>query len=460
MADERDTDFTRRTYVRLAGLAGAAGMTGLAGCSGSGGSGGSDGSGDSGGSDETDGGMDTATETDSGGSSDGNALEIVHWWTAGGEKQALDALLEGFREEHPDVEVTNNPAPGGAGSALDTVIRNRVLNEDPPSTFQIWPGQSLNPYTEADLLESLDDVWSDSMRENYRGGVQDLAQGGTESFVAVPINIHRLNNLFYNVEVVESAGVDPSDINDPNQLEGVLDTIAQETDAVPMAHQTQAPWSTIQLWESVFIGTNGVGNYRDVLSGNVSSYESEIKTSLERVAAYSEYYNDDSGSISWDQANAKVVEGNAAFIHQGDWAAGQYRTADGFEFDSDWGMTSFPGTSGVYHVVTDSFVFPTNNPSPEATEQFLSYCGTVDAQARFNPVKGSIPPRTDVPTDPFGPFLQSQIEDFRNSNSQPPTIAHGTGVPPEAKSNIEEAFAGFIESYDVNGTYQGIRDAF
>jgi glucose/mannose transport system substrate-binding protein len=181
-----------------------------------------------------------------------------------------------------------NPAPGGAGSALDTVIRNRVLNQDPPSTFQIWPGQSLNPYTEADVLESIGDEWDDGMRENYREGVQELAQAGTDSYVAVPINIHRLNSLFYNVDVVEDAGVDPESINDPDQLVDALDTIAQETDAVPMAHQTQAPWSTLQLWEDVFVGTNGVDNYRDVLAGNVSDYESEVRTSLERVATYAD----------------------------------------------------------------------------------------------------------------------------------------------------------------------------
>ncbi len=463
MADDVDPELARRAYVRLAGLAGAAGTAGLAGCSGSGGSGGSGGSDGSDGSDGSggsDGGDVEEVTEDSGGSTDGDGLEIAHWWTAGGEKEAILALLDGFRQEHPDVEVINNPAPGGAGSALDTVIRNRVLDENPPSTFQIWPGQSLHPYTEADLLESLDDVWSDSMRDNYRGSVRELARTGAGRLVAVPINVHRLNNLFYNVEVVEDAGVDPSTIDDPAQFERALETVAQETDAVPMAHQTQAPWSTVQLWESVLIGANDVDTYRDVLSGDVSSSESEITASLERVAAYGEHYNDDSGSVSWDQANAKVVEGNAAFVHQGDWAAGQYRTADDFEFDADWGMTPFPGTSGVYHVVADSFVFPTDNPSPEATEQFLRYCGTVDAQERFNPVKGSIPPRTDVPTDEFGPFLRAQIEDFRSSDAQPPTIAHGTGVLPETKLGIEEAFAGFVERYDVDDTYRGIRDAF
>jgi len=123
-------------------------------------------------------------------------------------------------------------------------------------------------------------------------------------------------------------------------------------------------------------------------------------------------------------------------------------------------MVPFPGTSGVYQSVIDSFVFPTNNPSPEATEKFLNYAGTVDAQERFNPIKGSIPPRTDVPMDEFGDFLSRQFEDFQNSNTQPPAIAHGTAVAPAIQSSLSEVFANFNGSLDVDSAYEGIRDAF
>jgi glucose/mannose transport system substrate-binding protein len=84
----------------------------------------------------------------------------------------------------------------------------------------------------------------------------------------------------------------------------------------------------------------------------------------------------------------------------------------------------------------------------------------VHAQRRFNTRKGSIPPRTDVPMDEFGPFLQQQSEDFANSEEQPPTIGHGTAVRPEIKSNIEGAFAGFNESGNVDETYNQLVDAF
>ncbi len=451
-------DVSRRQYLALASALGAAGV---AGCTGGGG-------GDQtteepteqpGGTTSSDGGGGEATETTQS-SGSGEPLEIVHWWTAGGEKQAINALLEGFKEKYSGAQVTNNPAPGGAGSALDTVIKNRVLNQNPPSTFQIWPGQSLQPYLEGDVLNDIgESVWTQEVRDAYLDGVEALAKP-EDTYVAVPLNIHRLNNLFYNTSVMKNAGVDPSSISNPQALLDAMKTIDEQTDAAPMAQQTQSSWSTIQLWEDVFIGMHGVDTYMNVLDGKVKANESAVRSALDMVTKYQQYFNKDAGSISWDQANSKVINGGAAMIHQGDWAAGQYKASESFEFENQWNYVPFPGTSKVYHIVSDSFVFPSNNPSPDTTRKFLQYCASVEGQEIFNPIKGSIPPRTDVPTKEFGPFLTSQIEDFGNSNRQPPTIAHGTGVTPEVKSNVEGVFAGFLEQWNVDKAYNGLVSAF
>jgi glucose/mannose transport system substrate-binding protein len=456
-----DSDYSRRTYLKRAAAAGVVGMAGVAGCTGGNdGGGSSNGSNGSGGSSNASGGGGGNSSNSGGNGGSGNELEIIHWWTAGGEQDALKALLDGFRKKHPDVGVNNNPAPGGAGSAQDAVVRNRVLNGNPPSTFQIWPGESLTPYIEGDVLEDIGgSVWNDEMRNAYLEGPKKLSQPNG-NYVAVPLNIHRLNNLFYNTSVVEEAGVDPSSITDPKALTDALSTVDSETDAVGMAHSTQDAWVTLQLWESAFIGEQGVDAFTDMLNGNVSKHEQGVKSALKRVTEYREYFNEDAGSVAWDQANSGVINGDAAFIHMGDWAAGQYESQDGFAYKNDWNQVPFPGTEGVYTIVVDSFVFPSENPSPDATTKFLKYCGSTDGQRRFNPIKGSIPPRTDVSNEPFGPFLTSQRKDFENSNSQPPTIAHGTGVTPDQKSSMEEAFSGFTENWNVNGTYSNIESAF
>ncbi|WP_290817580.1 ABC transporter substrate-binding protein [Halovivax sp.] len=421
---ERHT--TRRRYLRGAGAVGAAGAAATAGW------------------------------LDASGLGQEEQFEIVHWWTAGGEEEALDALLEGYQEDNPEVEIDNNPAPGGAGSALDAAIRSRIVDETPPSTFQIWPGESLRPYTDADVLESVEDLWDDEMREAYLDSVMEAASPEDE-LVSVPINIHRLNNLFYNVEVVEEAGIEPAEIDDPVDLLDALET-ADGAGFTGMAHQTTTEWSTVQLWETVLIAQHGVDDFERYIAGETEGLEEAVRESLELVVDYGDYFSPDAGAIAWDEGNAQVIDGAAAFIHQGDWAAGQYGEAD-FEYETEWDYVAYPGTEGIYSLVMDSFVYPQPNPSPEATESFLAYCGTVDAQERFNPIKGSIPPRTDVPTDEFPPFLQDQMDDFEASDQQPTTIAHGSAVRPEIASEIDEAFAAFIETWDVDATTERLLEA-
>lgn len=430
MNDDHSRTISRRTYLRASGATTAAAVAGLAGCM--------------------------------GGDDDGNGegeLEIAHWWTAGGEEDAIEALIEGFQEEYPDYEVDNNPTPGGAGSALEADVRNRVIDGNPPSTFQIWPGEALTLYTEEDLLEDIsDDVWDDEMEEAYLDGPRELSQDDDGAYVAVPINIHRLNNLFYNVEVVEDAGIDPEEIEDPEALLEALEAV-EDAGSVGMIHQTQEPWSTLQLWENVLLGLDADA-YQTTIDGDPESVEEEVMESLELTAEYAEYFNDDASSVAWDEANNRIINGEAAFLHQGDWAAGQYEASEDFEFGEDWDYVPFPGTEGLYQTVMDSFVMPAENPSPEATEAFLTYAGTTDAQARFNVEKGSIPPRTDVDMDEFTEFLQAQMEDFEGSEDQPPQIAHGLALPPDQHSDMEGVFANFNESFDADQAYDGIVSVF
>jgi glucose/mannose transport system substrate-binding protein len=426
---QQHTELSRRRFVTAAG---AAGLAGVAGCLGPGSSG-----------------------------SSSNALEVAHWWSKGDGNAAINAVMEGFKEEYPDVKITENLVSGGAGQNLRDNIRTRIQNKNNPSTWQSWPGKELQPFVEADLLKDIESsVWDkNDMKSAYLEGVKQAAKPGG-NYVTVPINIHRLNNLFYNVEVVEEAGVDLSSADSPSALLDMLAQIDDATDAAPMANQTKAPWSTMQLWAQVLLGQSGMDTYMAVAEGNVSSNESAVRESLQTVASYKDYFNKDAGSISWTEANGQVINGNAATIHQGDWAAGAYRGTDGFAFEENWNQVPFPGTEGLYALNMDSFPYPVNNPSPDATTKFLRYLGTVDAQERFNPKKGSIPPRTDVPDDAFGPFLTRQKADFAESDAQPPSMTHGLGVTPQTLSNLKSAIATFTANWNLDKAYTQIESAF
>lgn len=386
-------------------------------------------------------------------------LELAHWWTPEAARAAMDALQEGFLEEYPEHEIDDRAVAGGAGDALQTVIRQRVLERDPPGTWQAWPGANLMPYVEADVLQDIEEeVWDENdMKDAYLQGPMDAARPGGQ-FVTVPLNIHRINNLFYSIPVLEDAGVDPQALEDPQDLIEALETL-DAAGYIGLPHQTAQPWATLQLWANVLLGISDAATYESVMDGDVSGNEDAVREALELTSEMSEYFPDDSSSLDWPQAQNYLINEEGGFHQQGDWAGGNLIEDDDMEFQEDWDMIPFPGTGHMYMLNMDSFPAPQNSPSPQATLDWCRYCGTVDAQERFNPLKGSIPPRTDVPSDNFNPFLQRQMDDFENSDVQPVSVAHGLAVPPDQHSDMESAIANFMDDWNVDDAYDEIVDA-
>ncbi|WP_435096459.1 ABC transporter substrate-binding protein [Halarchaeum sp. P4] len=428
MTDDNTTkSVTRRGYLTAAG---ATGVAALAGCAGGG-----------------------------GGSKE---LEILHGWSGGDGAAAFDSMLKGFKEAYPDVTVNDKAIGGGGNTSLNTRINTRLGNNNPPSSWAEWPGKNLIQFTDADLLGDIEeDVWSkNNMKEAYLQGPKDAAKpAGT--YVAVPTNIHRMNNLFYNQTVIDEAGVDVSSIKTPSDLTAALQKVEENTDAIGMAQSSQSPWTTLQLWASVFLGQSGWEAYQAFMEGNGD--KAAIADAFKTINEYSEYFNSDAGTVGWQEANNLLINGKAGFFHQGDWAAGMYSGTENFAYKSDWNHAVFPGTDGHYAMNMDSWVYPSNNPSPEQTKKWLTYVGTKDAQIRFNTKKGSIPPRSDVPMDEFSEFQTNQYSDFQDSSAQPPSVAHGLATTPGVLSSLKTAISQNYSGYSDSAaekTAQAFVDAF
>jgi glucose/mannose transport system substrate-binding protein len=385
-----------------------------------------------------------------------NPIELLHAWSSGDGNAAIAALIEGFQEAHPEVEFAEEPVNGAARGNLDQVVSNRLQANDPPSTFQTWPGATLTKFGDA-YADIEGDVWNDDLKENYLPGPKRQAQlDGT--YVTVPLNIHRINNLFYNTAVLEEAGVDPESLSSPADVVDACGAVSENTDAVPFAQQTSSPWSTVQLWETILLAQAGIDGYTAFTEGEGDV--DQVRSALENVVALREHYPSDASSISFTEANTMVMEGDAAFIHQGDWAAGAYSGNDEFNYGEDWGQVTYPGSQGSYLLNMDSFPYFDNNPSPEATKTFLSYCGSAEGQVRFNREKGSIPPRKDADVSELNTFQQDQYDDFTGADNQPPSIQHGLAVSPQISTNIGSAFSGFLEDYDADATAEALIGSF
>lgn len=395
-----------------------------------------------------------------------NELEIMIAWTGEDGAAGFDALHEGFKREYPDVPTKINDNPGGAGTGLATALDTRLFNENPPGTWGFFPGKDLAPYAEASLLNSItESVWEEeNLGDVIPEYLDQLNRFEGIGHIGVPIEFNRLNNLFYNIEVVDKAGVDPSSVSSPSGLLDLMKQVESETDAGGMAQSSKGAWTVFQLWETILLGEYGYDVYTTYLDGDIESIENEVKGALKVYKDYREYFNEDAGSISFNESASTLIAGEAAFYHQGDWAVGNFNRADDFAYDEQWQHVPFPGSGDAFLGQASSFMYPANNPAPEATLRWLQYCGTKDAQIRFNSLKGGVPCRRDAPMDDdefsFNEHQKSQYDDFLNANNLNGTIAHNNVVVPQIKTNMYGVFSTFKGSYDIDKAFNGMVDAF
>ena len=63
------------------------------------------------------------------------SVEVVHWWTSGGEKAAVDVLKA--QVEKDGFTWKDGAVAGGGGSTAMTVLKSRAVAGNPPGVAQI-----------------------------------------------------------------------------------------------------------------------------------------------------------------------------------------------------------------------------------------------------------------------------------------------------------------------------------
>lgn len=381
-------------------------------------------------------------------------IELYHHFVGDAEYAGVEALIEGFSQREPGVTIDER-----GEEELSLKVKSRILTEDPPDVWDAWPGETLRPYNNANSLMDLTDLWDRrDLADGYVEGTIEAARVDGQQ-VAVPLDVYRINNLFYNVEYVDRAGVDPSNLDSPRALLDVLDTIDAELDAIAFPLHMRDPFGVLQFWETLLLAEHGPAVYESVIDGGAGDHRDAIRESLSLLEAFATFAPDDALFYSTVDTDERVVDGEAVFKHDGDWAAGVFLDADDFTYGSDWDHIPFPGTDGCYQLNMNALVASAESTNQDAVKSFLAYAGSVDGLHRFNEAKGSLPPRADVPVDEFSPFHRDQHAAFEQSRAQPLSITHGLAVEPDRLTELKTAVASFVTEFDVEETTSQFVDA-
>ncbi|MCQ3932393.1 MAG: carbohydrate ABC transporter substrate-binding protein [Chloroflexi bacterium] len=374
------------------------------------------------------------------------SLEIFSWW-AGNEGPALEALLALYNEQHPGVEVINATVAGGSGVNARAVLKTRMEGGEPPDSFQVHAGQELiGTWVAAERMEDLtflfeEQGWFDVFPE----GLIDLLST-EEGIWSVPVNIHRSNVLWYNPAKLEEWGVEV-----PATWDDFLASCPTLQDAGVTPLVVGEAWTVNHLWESVALGVLGAEGWNGIWTGETDLAGEEFLAVWDTFGKVLECSNfgEDNAGLPWEQAIDRVVDGAAAFNVMGDWAAGYMTTTRELVPGEGFGYAPAPGTDGVFMMLSDSFGLPVGAPNRDAAVAWLTLLGSKEGQDTFNPLKGSIPARTDgdvTNTELYNTYLQSAAADWA-VDTIVGSLVHGAA----ANENFAGNFGSVVDLYTTSG---------
>ncbi|MBS0433835.1 MAG: carbohydrate ABC transporter substrate-binding protein [Proteobacteria bacterium] len=369
-------------------------------------------------------------------------VEVLHWWTSGGEAKAaaeLKATMQKKGHTWKDFAVA-----GGGGDSAMTVLKSRVVSGNAPAAAQI-KGPSLQEWAREGVLANMDGVakaekWDELLPKAIADGLKYKG-----NYIAAPVNVHRVNWLWANPEVFKKAGAKLPTTWDEFF---VAAEALKKAGVIPVAHGGQN-WQDFTTFESVALGVGGADFYKKALvhldAGSLKG--ATMQKVLETFKKVKGYTDKNAPGRDWNLATAMVIKGEAGMQLMGDWAKGEFLAA-GKVPGKDFACIAAPGTAKSYTYNVDSFaLFKLKDPANQKAQQDLaSAIMSPEFQEVFNLNKGSIPVRLGMKLDKFDDCAKTSSADFVASSkagSLVPSIAHGMSVPSAVEGAMKDVVSQF-----------------
>jgi len=370
-------------------------------------------------------------------------VEVLHYWTSGGEAKSvaeLKKIMQAKGHVWKDFAVA-----GGGGDNAATVLKSRVVSGNPPAAAQI-KGPAIQEWANEGVLANLDAVAKAEKWDSLLPGVVANVMKYKGNYVAAPVNVHRVNWMWANANVLKKAGVSTAP-KTWDEFFAAADKV-KAAGLIPVAHGGQN-WQDFTTFESVVLGVGGPEFYQKALVQlDQAALNSPTMTKAVQTFRKIKSYTDPAApGRDWNLATAMVIKGEAAFQFMGDWAKGEFSAA-GLKPGEGFLCAAAPGTGNAYTFNVDSFIMfkLKDEAAQKAQGDLASAILSTQFQEVFNQNKGSIPVRLGHDMAQFDDCAKLSASDFvatAQSGGLVPSVAHGMAVSPAAEGAIKDAVSQF-----------------
>ncbi len=375
-------------------------------------------------------------------------LEVVSWWVSPSEHPAFEVLLNAFKAGNPDVDVIDGSIAGGGGSNVQVALAARLQAGDPPDVWQTFLGSSMRAWVDAKRIVDVSGVYERSGLDSTMP--QALLDAATYRVKAwgVPTGSHRGNVLWFNQRMLRDAGVAvPGPGYTTEAFEADLKKVAA-SGKTALCLGGKDRFTATELFENTLLGVIGTDGWARIKDDSFDWRGSQLRQALSTFAEIVSRADPNAGGLTWDQAAKKLATGQCAFLSMNDSVYGELEADKAVE-GKDFGYVPYPGTTGAYLAIVDTFVVSSDARDGVNAMKFMATIADPKTSLEFNKVKGSVPIRNDVDVSSL-PAYQRQASESLWKDKILLSITHGELMSTDFQHGVYDAVSAFVQSKNTN----------
>ncbi|MGF1709315.1 ABC transporter substrate-binding protein [Vibrio kagoshimensis] len=373
------------------------------------------------------------------------SVEMLHWWTADGEESALAVVAEQF--DSLPFTLKSEPITGGGGGPAKAILQARAIAGYSPD-IALMEGPAIQSWAALGFLNNVNEVaashgWDQSLYPDIKAIHQYDG-----NYVAIPLNIHRLNWMWINRKVLNQ-----HQLSSPQTWESLLLALTTlKANGVSPLALGEDPWQIVQIFENIAFGVGGANYYRqafvDLDPDALNS--SETLEALNRFRALANIVGNDLPNISWNQGTKALLDGEYAFQFTGDWALGEMFSFEG-EIPDYIECSAFPSTEKGFIYNVDSLAFFTKITGEDRNMvPIMSSLSSPQFLLKFSQKKGSIPAQTNISVNELSRCQQKSYQDYTHASTKGasmPSLTDSMAVNPVLQNAVSnELYRYFMDS--------------
>ena len=342
------------------------------------------------------------------------SISVLAVWT-GEEGKNFQAVIDGFKQEYPNVKVAYKSASEPA-----TVLSTAVEGGNPPDIAALPQPGFMTDFAERNALKPID-FMKDKIEEGYSQSWLDLGTVNGKLY-GLFFKGGNKSTVWYNVHAYEDAGVEPAETW--ADFLSNSDTI-KASGVPPYSIGGANGWTLTDLFENIYAHSAGPEKYRQLSKHEIPYTDQSVVDALTEMGKVLQPDNMAGGVSSALQTDfptsvtqVYTTPPKAAQVMEGDFVNGVITGETKAKASTDFNVFPFPAASdankGVVVGGGDVMVMFKDNPAARA---FMEYLATPEAGVPWAKAGGFASPNKNFDASNYpDEITKKTATDFANAD--------------------------------------------